>query len=155
MITGRTIWLGDPRHNARVLPRARGECCGLAFLFEEYSQLTSSSGGQSLEFVVAADPRLDEAELVTMVGCSGPSFTNDCLRDSRGNHVAPETRLRTFLGRVAVAKHLNLAWRPCSLLEVAVAKQMSAVRCAHIHVQMAWLLLEDGDQLVAHTRDWS
>ena len=50
--------------------------------------------------MVAADPRLDEAELVTMVGCSGPSFKDDCLRDSKGNHVAPETRLlRTFPGR--------------------------------------------------------
>ena len=38
------------RHNARVRPAARGENFGLAFLLEEDGQLTSSSGGQSLEF---------------------------------------------------------------------------------------------------------
>ena len=37
---------------------------------------------------MSADPRLDAAELVMMVGCSGPCFTvRDCVCDSRGNHV--------------------------------------------------------------------
>ena len=84
-----------------------------------------------LAFRGAAGPRFDEAELVTMVGSSGPSFTDDCLRDCR------ET--------ILLQKTADLYWT-CSLLEVAGAKhqkcrrlQMSAARCAPVHVAMAWL----------------
>ena len=61
---------------------------------------------------MAAGPRLDEAELVTMVGCSGPSFTNEACVTLGKNHVPPEMRLRTLSSpwtrselEVAVARH--------------------------------------------------
>ena len=61
--------------------------------------------------VVAADPRLDDAELVTMVGCSGPSFTDEGLPARlQEKTMWLQKRDCTFPGpllEVAVAKHLD------------------------------------------------
>ena len=100
--------------------------------------------------VVAADPWLDEAELVTMVGWSGPNFTDDCLRDSRGNLVAPETRLRTFPGRAPCWMWL---W-PSTLMQT-LTEECRALCTYPRGNGVARHLLEDRDQLVALTHDWS
>ena len=64
------------------------------------SDRTWSSDAFAAKDTVEAGLRVSEAELVTMVGWSGPNFTDEAMSWTAcvtlaGNHVAPEMRLRT------------------------------------------------------------
>ena len=68
----------------------------------------------------------------------------DCLRDSSGDHLAPEMRLRT-------SHSLLVDSRGSLCISGCRHSPMSSTRCANIHVATAWL---STSSKMAHTRYW-